>query len=86
MFSGIVSEHIFNESWRAFRILFWDIDIVLLWGKNTKLKCINDKWTYLQNRNRLTDIENRLVVAKPEVGESGMDWEFGVRYKLLHLE
>ena len=25
-----------------------------------------DKWTYLQNRNRHTDIENRLVVAKGE--------------------
>ena len=28
------------------------------------------KWTYLQNRNRLTDIENRLVVAKEE-GRTG---------------
>ena len=39
------------------------------------------KWTYLPNRNRLTDIENRLVV----VGGGGrrMDWEAGVsRYKL----
>ena len=26
------------------------------------------KWTYLQNRNRLTDIEKRLVVAKGEEG------------------
>ena len=24
------------------------------------------QWTYLQNRNRFTDIENRLVVAKGE--------------------
>ena len=45
------------------------------------------KSTYLQNRNRLRDIENRLVVAKGEGGESGMDGEFGVsRCKLLHLE
>ena len=42
---------------------------------------------YLQNRNRLTDIENRLVVAKGERGGSGMDWEFGVsKGKLLHLK
>ena len=42
---------------------------------------------YLQNRNRFTDIESRLVVAKGERGGSGMDWEFGVsRYQLLHLE
>ena len=45
------------------------------------------KLTYLQNRNRLTDLENRLVVAKGREGESWMDWEFGVnRYKLLHSE
>ena len=29
------------------------------------------KWTYLQNTNRLTDIENRLVVAKAE----GREWD-----------
>ena len=43
------------------------------------------KWTYLQNRNRLIDTENRLMVAK-EAGR-GINWEFGVdRCKLLHLE
>ena len=26
------------------------------------------KWTYLQNRNRLTDIENKLTVPKGERG------------------
>ena len=26
------------------------------------------KWTYLQNRNRLTDIENKLMVTKGEGG------------------
>ena len=26
------------------------------------------KWTYLQNRNRLTDIENKLVVTKGKRG------------------
>ena len=41
----------------------------------------------LQNRNRPTDLENRLVVAKRERGGSGMDGEFGVgRCKLFHLE
>ena len=39
----------------------------------------------LQNRNRLIDVENRLVV--PRGGGRGIDWEFGVgRGKLLHLE
>ena len=41
---------------------------------------------YLQNRNKLMDIENRFVVAKGR-GRNGMDWEFGVsRCKLLYLE
>ena len=39
------------------------------------------------HRNRLTDIEDRLVVAKEEGVWNEMDWEFGVsRYKPLHLE
>ena len=43
------------------------------------------KWTYLKNRNRLTDVEDRLVVAKG--GEGGVDWEFGVIIcKLLYRE
>ena len=45
------------------------------------------KWTYLWNRNRLTDIENRLVVAKGKGGGGGVEWEFGVsRCKLLYTE
>ena len=27
------------------------------------------KWTYLQNRNRLTVVENKLMVTKGEAGE-----------------
>ena len=44
------------------------------------------KWIYLWNRNRLTDIENRLVVAKGR--GSGRD-ALGVgvsRYKLAYIE
>ena len=32
----------------------------------------------LQNRNRLTDTENRLEVANREGSAGGMDWEFGI--------
>ena len=40
-----------------------------------------------RNRNRLTERENRLMVAKEERGGSGMDGEFGVsRCKPFHLE
>ena len=34
--------------------------------------------TYLQKRNELTDRENRLVVAKREVGGSGIDGDLGL--------
>ena len=40
-------------------------DIAYMWN----LKKLY-KWTYLKNRNRLTDIENKLMVTK---GEGGRD-------------
>ena len=41
----------------------------------------------MKNRNRLTDIENKLVVTEGDRGGSGMNWEYGVgRGKLSHLE
>ena len=41
---------------------------------------------FLKTRNRLTDVENRLVVAKEEYGGGGKDWEFGISgCKLLHI-
>ena len=36
------------------------------------------KGTYLHNRNRLTDVENRLALAKRESGGSGGHWKFRV--------
>ena len=36
------------------------------------------QWSYIQNRNRLMDTENRLVVAKGIGGGSGMYGEFGI--------
>ena len=39
-----------------------DIDIFYMW--NLKLY----KWAYLQNRKRLTDMENKFMVAKGEGG------------------
>ena len=45
---------------------------------------------YVRNRNRLTDIENTLEVAKGGAGgrgRGGLDWEFGTsRRKLLYIE
>ena len=38
-------------------------DITYLWNLKKWYK-----WTYLQNRNRLTDIENKVTVTKREMG------------------
>ena len=43
------------------------------------------KWTYLWDRNGLTDTENRLVVASGG-GEGGIDWDFGIsRCTVLYI-
>ena len=34
----------------------------------------------LKGKNRLTDIENRLLVAKEEKCEEGKDWKFGIAH------
>ena len=39
------------------------------------------KWTYLQNRNRLTDIESKLMVTK---GERGGGDKFGIWDEQIH--
>ena len=45
------------------------------------------KWTYLQNRNRLTDLENELMVTMGEGCQGGIVREFGIdMYTLLYLK
>ena len=45
------------------------------------------KWNYLRNRNRIRDIENRLVVAEGERSERRLGLEFGIRWcKLVYTE
>ena len=56
-------------------------DITYMWNLKIQYKS-----TYLQNKTRLTDIENRLVVAKGEGGKGGKEWEFRIsRGKLLYI-
>ena len=44
------------------------------------------KWTYLQNRNRPTDIENKLMVTKRETWGGGINQEFGINiHTLLYI-
>ena len=68
-------------------------DLEIIKEKKTVWYClhmefkIQHKWTYRQNRNRVINIENRLVVAKGEENGGGMDREFGIsRCKLLNVE
>ena len=52
--------------------------------KNIKKWC---KWTYLQNRKRLTDLEKELMVTIGEEWGRGLDWEFGIdMYTRLYLK
>ena len=47
---------------------------------------IRYKWTYSQNRNRLTDLENELMVTGVRV-EGGINWVIGIDiYTLLYLK
>ena len=50
------------------------------------LKKTDANETYLQNRNRLTDLENELMVTRGE-GGGGIVREFGIDiYRLLYLK
>ena len=55
-------------------------NIIYMWNLKKRYK-----WTYLQNRNRLTDIEDKLMVTKEEKG--GINEEFGIKiYTLLYIK
>ena len=50
------------------------------------LKTKGCKWTYVQNRNRPTYIENKLMVTKGGT-KGGINWEFGISWsKLLYIK
>ena len=45
------------------------------------------KWTYLQIRNRITDVEDKLTVTKGKRGRGGINWEIGIDiYTLLYIK
>ena len=54
-------------------------DVTYMWNPKRKYK-----WNDLQNRNRLTDIENKFMVTKGEGG--GINWVLGInRYALQYI-
>ena len=56
--------------------------ILLIYGIRKRYKS-----TYLQNRNRLTDIKNKLTVTKGERGERRINEEVGInRYTVLNIK
>ena len=78
-----------RKSWREnSTICAWTSDLhnyELINGYCVEFKTWH-KGTYLWNRNRLTDVGNRLVVAMREEKRGRLDWEFrNSRSKLLHI-
>ena len=40
------------------------------------------KWAYLQNRNKVADVENKLIVTRKKGG--WINWEFGIDIYTLY--
>ena len=57
-------------------------DITYMWNVKKRYK-----WTYLQNRNRLIDIENKLMVTKGESwgGGEGKIRNLGLTYTYYYI-
>ena len=68
------------KSCRALASILWNIETILKTMGKHRISVKNR--SYLQNRNRLIDIEIRLVVDKGRGGR-GMDWELGVGTRQL---
>ena len=45
------------------------------------------KWTYLQNRNRVTDVESKLMVTRGKVGRDKLgDWDWHIHYYIYKID
>lgn len=60
-------------------------------NSSTRTSCDNQKtpykWTYLQNRNRRTDFENKFMVTKGDSWEVEMTWGIAIGiYTLWYMQ
>ena len=82
IYDGILLSHKKNNEKMPFAATWMDLEkgkyhMYRLYVESEKNK--KYKWTYFQNRNRLTDIENKLMVTK---GERGLG--VGVLYSIFY--
>ena len=58
-------------------------DIIYMWNLKKWYK-----WTYLQNRNRVTDVENKLMVTRAERGERDKlgDWDWNIHTTIYTID
>ena len=95
IYNGILLSH--KKEWNnAIAATWMDLEIIILSEvRQRKPNIIFNlyveseiwyNWTYLQNRNRLTDKENKLTVTKGKRG-GRINCEFGInRYTLLYIK
>ena len=98
IYNGILLSH--EEEWNS--VIWRDMDRPrdghTEWSKSEREKQISYniayvrnlekwyRWTYLQSRNRVTDVEKKLTVTKGGRG-GGMNWEIGIDiYTLLYIK
>ena len=95
-YNGILLSHK-KKKIMPFTAKWKDLEIVIrseVRERKTNIICgicgILKKWyqlTYLRNRNRVTDVENKRTVTKGESEGGGINWETGVDiYTLLYIK
>ena len=97
IYNGILLTHKKNEI-MPFAATWMDLEIIILSKSDRErqsydiayMKNLKEgyKSTYLQDRNRLADLENKLMVTKGERwGDGGINWEIEIDiYTLLYLK